>query len=136
MKLAWQMLVSQFWDVAGSVNVRAKIMGIVLGGTILLSTVLTLQVHHSLTKVLEDELRAQGASIGRDLAARSTDLILVNDLYALRQLLLETQANNPDVRYAFVLDTDGQVLAHTFGEGFPADLIELNQAAPDDYEHT
>ncbi len=136
MKLTWQGLVSRFWDIAGSVNVRTKIMGIVLGGTILLSTVLTLQVHHSLTKVLEDELRAQGASIGRDLAARSTDLILVNDLYALRQLLLETQANNPDVRYAFVLDANGQVLAHTFGEGFPAGLIELNQAAPDDYQHT
>lgn len=132
----WQKLVSRFWDVAGSVNVRTKIMGIVLGGTILLSTVLTLQVHHSLTGVLEEEQRSQGASIGRDLAARSTDLILVNDLYALHQLLLETQANNPNVRYAFVLDPNGKVLAHTFGEGFPAGLIELNQAAPDDYQHT
>jgi signal transduction histidine kinase len=136
MKSTWQTLVSRFWDIAGGVNVRTKIMGIVLGGTILLSTVLTLQVHHSLTKVLEEEQHAQGASIGRDLAARSTDLILINDLYALRQLLLETQANNPDVRYAFVLDTDGQVLAHTFGEGFPSGLIELNQAAPEDYQHT
>jgi signal transduction histidine kinase len=136
MKTAWHAHVSRFWDFAGSVNVRTKIMGIVLGGTILLSTVLTLQVIRSLSRVLEDELRARGASIGRDLAARSTDLILVNNLYALRQLLLETQANNPDVRYAFVLDTEGQVLVHTFGEGFPAGLIELNQAAPDDYQHT
>lgn len=136
MTQTWQKLVSWFWDIAGSVNVRTKIMGIVLGGTVLLSTVLTLQVIRSLSSVLEDELRARGASLGRDLAARSTDLILVNNLYALRQLLLETQANNPDIRYAFVMDTNGQVLVHTFGEGFPAGLIELNQAAPDDYQHT
>lgn len=132
----WQKFVSWFWDIAGGVNVRTKIMGIVLGGTIFLSMALTLQVHHSLSRVLEDELRARGASIGRDLAARSTDLILVNNLYALHQLLLETQANNPDVRYAFVLDTEGQVLVHTFGEGFPVGLIELNSVAPEDYQHT
>ncbi len=132
----WQKFVSWFWAIAGGVNVRTKIMGIVLGGTIFLSMALTLQVHHSLTRVLEDELRARGVSIGRDLAARSTDLILVNNLYALHQLLLETQANNPDVRYAFVLDPDGQVLVHTFGEGFPAGLIELNQVASEDYQHT
>lgn len=132
----WHNLVSRFWDIAGSVNVRTKIMGIVLGGTILLSTVLTIQVHYSLTRVLEEEQGAQGASIGRDLAARATDLILVNDLYALRQLLLETQANNRDVRYAFILDTQGQVLAHTFGQGFPVDLISMNRATPEEYQHT
>jgi signal transduction histidine kinase len=136
MKIKMHKLIARFWDFAGSVNVRTKIMGIVLGGTILLSTVLTLQVFRSLSKVLEEELRARGTSIGRDLVARSTDLILVNNLYALHQLLLETQANNPDVRYAFVLDAEGQVLVHTFGEGFPAGLIEMNQAAPDDYQHT
>ena len=136
MKQIYKRFISRFWDVAGSVNVRTKIMGIVLGGTILLSITLTLQVHYSLTRALDDDLRSQGVSIGRDLAARATDLILVNDLYALRQLLLETQANNPAVRYAFLVDANGQVLAHTFGEGFPARLIELNQAAPQDYQHT
>jgi signal transduction histidine kinase len=136
MKITCKKFVTWFWDIAGSVSVRMKIMGIVLGGTILLSTTLTLQVIHSLSKVLEEELRARGASIGRDLAARSTDLILVNNLYALRQLFLETQENNPDILYAFVLDSEGQVLVHTFGEGFPAGLVEINQAAPEEYQRT
>lgn len=136
MTQTWQTLVSRFWRIAGSVNVRTKIMGIVLGGTILLSVALTLQVLHSLSRVLEDELRARGVSISRDLAARSTDLILVNNLYALHQLLIETQSNNPDVRYAFLLDNEGQVLVHTFGEGFPAGLAELNPVSPEDYQRT
>lgn len=136
MKRIWKQFLSRFWDFAGGVNIRTKIMGIVFGGTLLLSITLTLQVHHSLTKALEEELRSHGVSIGRDLAGRATDLILVNDLYALRQLLLETQANNPDVRYAFILDPNGQVLAHTFGEGFPLELVGLNQVIPQDYQRT
>ena len=132
----WRRFVARFWEIAGSVNVRSKIMGIVLGGTILLSLGLTFQVHHALTRIMEQELLARGISIGRDLAARSTDPILVNDLYALNQLLLETQKNNPDVRYAFVHDPDGEVLAHTFGNGFPAGLIGLNQVDADGYQNT
>ena len=136
MKNMWQRFRSRFWEIAGAVNIRTKIMGIVLGGTILLSLTLIIQVRYSLTRVLEEEIRLQGVSIGRDLAARSTDIILINDHYALRQLLIETKANNAAVRYAFVVDPNGQILAHTFGEGFPEDLIALNQVAAEDYQNT
>lgn len=136
MKNIWQRFRARLWEIAGSVNIRTKILGIVLGGTILLSLTLIIQVRYSLTRVLEDEFRLQGVSIGRDLAARSTDLILINDHYALRQLLMETKANNQAVRYAFVVDPKQKILAHTFGEGFPEGLIELNQVAGDDYQNT
>lgn len=129
-------LVTRFWELAGGVNVRTKIMGIVLGGTILLSLGLTLQVQQALSRIVRDELLARGISIGRDLAARATDPILVNDLYALNQLLVETQENNPDVRYAFVLDPEGEVLAHTFGSGFPPHLIGLNKVDNRAYQNT
>mgnify|MGYP005845653881 CR=1 FL=1 len=125
-----------FWELAGGVNVRTKIMGIVLGGTILLSVGLTLQLQQALSRIVKDELLARGISIGRDLAARATDPILVNDLYTLNQLLFETQENNPDMRYAFILDPKGEVLAHTFGSGFPVDLINLNQVGGGAYQNT
>jgi signal transduction histidine kinase len=132
----WRRFIARFWEIAGGVNVRTKIMGIVLGGTILLSAGLTIQVHHSLERIMEQELLARATSIGRDLAARSTDLILVNDPFALNQLLRETQQNNADLRYAFVLDADGAVLAHTFGEGFPAGLVDSNAVNPESYQST
>jgi signal transduction histidine kinase len=133
---SWRKLMARFWEIAGGVNVRIKIMGIVLGGTILLSLSLTYQVHHALTTIMEKDLLSQGISIGRDLAARSTDLILINDPYALNQLLLETQKNNSDIRYAFVIDSYGNVAAHTFGSGFPVGLIELNGVEPESYQNT
>ncbi|MEX2162490.1 MAG: HAMP domain-containing protein [Anaerolineales bacterium] len=129
-------LMARFWELAGGVNVRIKIMGIVLGGTILLSLSLMYQVHHALTAIMEKDLVSQGISIGRDLAVRSTDLILLNDPYALNRLLLETQRNNSDIRYAFVIDLYGNVAAHTFGAGFPVGLIDVNEADPQSYQNT
>ncbi|OGO45682.1 MAG: ATPase [Chloroflexi bacterium RBG_16_63_12] len=123
------------WAVAGGVSVRTKILGIVLGLVLLLGLGVTAQVRATLTRTMDAQLQEQAVSVSRDLAARATDLILINDVYGLHQLLRETQANNANVRYAFVVDTHGQVLAQTFGEGFPARLLEANAAAPDEHHH-
>jgi signal transduction histidine kinase len=126
----------RFWAIAGAVSIRTKIMGMVLGLVALLGLTATLQVRAMFTRTLEARLEEQSISITRDLAARSTDLILINNVYALHQLLRDTQANNADVRYAFIVNAQGQVLAHTFGDGFPAGLIEANAVASDVHHHT
>ena len=96
-------LFQRFWAIAGSVSVRTKVLGIVLGTILLLGFGITVQVRATLTSTLSIRLQEQGVSITRDLAARATDLILINDLYALYLLLEDTQANYHDVRYAFIL---------------------------------
>lgn len=126
----------RFWSVAGAVSVRTKILGIILGLVLLLGLGVTVQVRATLIRTMDAQLQDQAVSVARDLAARATDLILVNDLYALHQLLNETQANNANVRYAFVTDAKGQVIAHTFGDGFPGDLLTANAAASDDHHHS
>ncbi|MEW5988245.1 MAG: histidine kinase [Chloroflexota bacterium] len=127
---------NRLWAVAGAVSIRTKILGIVLGLVLLLGLSVTFQVRATLTRTMDDQLQEQAVSVARDLAARATDLILINDLYALHQLLRETQTNNGNVRYAFVVDEQGNVLAHTFGDGFPGDLLAANSAGPDDHHHT
>lgn len=129
-------LVQWFWDFAGAVSVRTKILGIVLGFILLLGAGVTLQARYALTATLTAQLEEQSISISRDLAARAADPILLNDLLSLHDLLNETLANNPNVRYAFLVDENGQVIAHTFGDGFPLDLLPLNAAAPDEHHHT
>ncbi len=125
-----QTLFQRFWDIAGGVSVRSKILGIVLGLVILLGLGITIQVRQALTQTMAAQLAEQSVSVARDLAARSTDLILLNDLFALHRLLQETKANNQNVAYAFLLDADGQVLASTYGEIFPIDLIAANSVEP------
>ena len=132
-----QHLFNRFWAIAGAVSVRTKILGIVLGLVLLLGLGITVQVRATLIRTMDAQLEEQTISVTRDLAARATDLILVNDLFATHQLLRETQTNNANVRYAFVIDEHGQVAAHTFGDkGFPVGLLTANTAAQGDHHRT
>ena len=116
---------STFVTVVSSVSVRTKIMGIVLALTSVLGFSITLQVRSTMSETLLAELDNRGHSVVSDLAARSVGPILAHDLAGLHTLLQETLANHPDIRYAFVVDSSGRVLAHTFAEQVPADLLAL-----------
>ena len=76
--------------------------------------------------ILGLELKERGASIARDVAARAADLILIDDLFSLRDLVRDTLESNKDVRYIFILDGRKNVLAHTFGHFLPPDLQAAN----------
>ncbi|MSP13470.1 MAG: HAMP domain-containing protein [Chloroflexi bacterium] len=120
------------WALAGGVSVRTKILGIVLAMTTILGIGITLQVRLVTTRTFIGELENRGNSVVRDLAGRSVDPLLLNDIFGLHKLLVETVENHPDVRYAFIEDGTGQVLAHTFDQGFPVGLLDLNRPASDD----
>jgi signal transduction histidine kinase len=126
----------RFWAIAGAVSIRTKLLGLALGLVLLVGTGNTLQTRSVLSANMESQLRDQSISVARDLAARAADPILLNNLLTLQDLLLETKSNNNNFRYAFILDQRGQVIAHTFGEGFPSGLIELNPIAGLDHHHT
>ncbi|MFV1949629.1 MAG: HAMP domain-containing protein [Anaerolineales bacterium] len=125
----------KFWGMVGSVSVRTKIFGIVLGSTFILSLSFVYQVRFTLQDILAQKSKEQGISIASGVAAQAVDWILINDLYSLHELLAETKENYPDVRYVFVVDTNNRVLAHTFGDGFPLELIGANQAGPEIYQN-
>ncbi|MBI3957883.1 MAG: HAMP domain-containing protein [Chloroflexi bacterium] len=116
----------KLWALVGGVSVRTKILGIILALTVILGLGITWQVRAVMTRVFVAELGQRGLSVVSDLAARSIDPILLNDNFAVHQLLSDTVANHPDALYAFVLDNEGRVLAHTFGaSGFPLALLDL-----------
>ena len=135
MKARWRQWWAVFWRLAGGVSVRVKIMGITLGLVLLLGLVLTWQVRTTMTHTLTAELEQRGVSIARDLAARSTDLVLTNNLFALYELIHDTVTNDQDVRYAFVLSPEGEVLAHSFGGDLPLDLVAANTVRSDQHHH-
>lgn len=129
-------ILRRFFILTGAVNIRLKILGIVLGLVLLLGFTVAIQVRQLLAQYMYAQLQDQAISIGRDLAARSTDFILINDLYSLHQLITDTQTIHNNVRYAFILDADGAILGHTFGNGFPLDLLSANSVAPTAYENS
>ena len=124
------------WTVISGVSIRVKILGMALVLVLLLGGGVTLQVRAVLTRTLTQELRDQSVSLARDLAARTAGPLLINDLYDILQLLRETRTNNPDVRYAFVLDSDDRIVAHTFSGAFPPGLEQVNPVQPDAHHRT
>ncbi|RMF27285.1 MAG: ATPase, partial [Chloroflexi bacterium] len=132
---SWERWRHRLWHVLGGVSVRTKILGIVLAVILLPGLLVTYQVRSALVRTMREQLQQQSLSVARDVAARSTDLVLINDLYALNRLLQDTQKYDPDVRYLFILDARGHVLAHTFEGGFPLDLLEVNLLPPGSTHH-
>jgi len=102
-------------------------MGIALVSIFSLGLGITWQARAMMVRNLQRELEQRGISIARDLAFRSADLILTNNLYGLYTLARETAQTNEDVRYTFLVDPKGNVLAHSFAGGFPTGLLSVNQ---------
>ncbi|MFO3796114.1 MAG: ATPase, partial [Anaerolineales bacterium] len=131
MKSFWRNLGTRIWWLVSAVSVRVKVMGMALGLIVLLSGGILWQVRIALVKTFQTQLENESITLARDLAARATDPILLNDLITLHKLLDETQANNPNLRYAFIIDKYGHVLVHTFGGGFPLALLNVNTVTAD-----
>lgn len=111
------------------VSVRVKIMGIALGLVLLLGIGAVIHVRWVTRATLSQELDERGVSIARDVAARAADLVLLEDSVSLKDLVLDSLTSNKDVRYTFVLDGRGNVLAHTFGHFLPPDLQPANSGS-------
>jgi len=118
-----------------AVNIRSKILGIALGIAVFLGSASIVFLRGYLVKAWTEDLRLRAVEIARENASRSTDLLLTHNLYGLYDVLRRTVDGNPDVRYAFVVDPDGYVVAHTFGATFPTDLLSVRSVRVADDAH-
>lgn len=114
-----------------SLPLSVRMMGLVMGLVLTLGLAVTLSVRARLARDLGLGLQERGIAITRDLASRAADLALTENTFALYQLARDTVENNPDVRYVFLLDTDGQPIVHSFPASVPPDLLAVNQPAAD-----
>ncbi|MBU2608791.1 MAG: HAMP domain-containing protein [Chloroflexi bacterium] len=120
-----------FWAFTGSASINVKIMGIVLILILIFGLGITFQVRNSLTTTLTDELEKQGIAITKNVAAYSTELILTGNHYDLYQIIKDTVESEEAVRYAMVLDINGNIITHSFSGGIPVGLATANQIGAD-----
>ncbi|RME81634.1 MAG: HAMP domain-containing protein [Caldilineae bacterium] len=119
-------LTTRYWRTITGVSIRYKLLGMVLAVILVLGVAVTLQVRNRLARDLAQELETRGIAIARDLSDDAEELILTQNIFGLYQELRKGLENNPDVRYVFVLDSGGHVLAHSFPRAVPLDLIGVN----------
>lgn len=107
-------------------RLRTKIVLWFLLLVALQGVLLTVSVNQLTVSELKEMAKSKGAHLSESLLTRSKDLLLTGDIVKLYTLLQEEQRNAPEIRYAFVLDHDGGLVAHTFREGVPAVLLSVH----------
>jgi signal transduction histidine kinase len=113
-------------------GIRNKIFFLLVGSTALLSLAVIFAVKGTVTRKLDQELRGKGVYITTHLATSSADFLLTK-----QDLMLQLLVNNflddggEDIRYVFIQDCKGNVVAHTFADGFPTGLYDFNRPSPD-----
>jgi len=118
---------TRFWAFAGGVSISIKIMGIALIIILIFGLGVTFQVSSNLTTTLTQELEKQGIAIAKHIAAHSTELILIGNYYDLHHVVRDSMESEDSVRYVLVLDTNGNIITHSFSGGIPVGLIMANQ---------
>lgn len=131
----WQPLYEKLTVTLKKVKIQYKILGLVVGVVVLLTSMTVWQMGNILSTNLRDQLDKRAVSIGSDVAARATNDLLINNAYVVYEMIKETVKNNQDVLYIFIVDPQGNVLAHTFGEAFPAELRKANTVSPTEKYH-
>ncbi len=133
-RIGWRKQTARLKSALLGVPLGLKILGLALGLILLFGTVITYMALVALRANIDAFLEQESRFVARELAYQVRDPLLINDLYGLTLLLQNTVQNRPDLRYAVVLNSQRQVIAHTFGNGFPADLladIKYNPPSPD-----
>jgi two-component system, NtrC family, sensor kinase len=87
--------------------------------------------HAVLSRTVLNETFKRGQALVANLSARSVESILAMNYLRLTVLVTEIIQirDQGDIAYAFILDRHGQVLAHSFREGFPVALRLVNTVA-------
>ncbi len=116
-------------------SIRTKINAGIATVVLIFGLILTIMVVRITSRSLLDEIKKRGTSLTLNLAARSAEPLLAQDFLRLKDVVDEIKFSSDDIMYAFLLDSNGQVMSHTFKNGFPVALLTANILPPNTAEH-
>jgi signal transduction histidine kinase len=106
-------------------------MGIVILFVSLLGLIVIMETRSHMKHVLSEQLEKRGGAIASDVAARSTNLMLVGDTFSLFEIARGLSSHYEDVRYLLIFDKNGQLVVHSFKEGIPNGLLDVRSIPAD-----
>jgi two-component system response regulator HydG len=113
-------------------GLKSKLLMAVLITVVSSGLLISLVVTQRYSSSLFSSLSAQAENIAQAVALDATDKILTNDLVALQKMLDYHITSNPHTAYIFIVK-NRQVLAHTFPQGIPIELLSANDAILENY---
>ena len=114
-----------------SISLRTKFIAGFCGLILLVGTALLLFMRGEFHVYLEQELDKRGTSIARHLAEAAISPILTENQVKLQLLVNDYRRNEEDIRYVYIVNNRKEVLAHSFGNTFPSDLLKTDRPITD-----
>ncbi len=88
----------------------------------LLTTIDLVTQYNTGTKIYKNTGRAIIQNIGYQI----THFAYTADIIELQRIINNTLQNNPYIEYIFIVDSNNKVIVHSFNDGFPTGLLEIN----------
>lgn len=121
---------------AMKLGIRGKIYCGLISIVLLTGLMIAVPVRIMVERALTREALNKGTTMALTLAARSQDFILGMDFLYLKEMMDKAMQSSSDVSYSFILNRQGQVLTHTFFDGFPVVLRTINLVPEGQPSHT
>lgn len=114
-------LLRRFQELSLYYKINILIIGLLLLSSCIIGAIMLKSTSH----LLDSQMEKRGTEIASYVAALGSNDILLDDRFALFDLINKTKSNNEDVRYILISDSAGRILAHTFPGLLPQGLPEL-----------
>ena len=106
-------------------------------GTVALFSIINLySINYAVYGLFETELMHHGKITATSIAERSIDPIAYGDLATLDRIVTDQKNIDPTIAYIFIIGKNKNLLAHTFEQTVPTDLLNANNNSADDSIYT
>lgn len=107
-------------------KINQKILGSIIASLLFLSLLLGIIIWNSLTDTMAKDLKKHGESVAENIAAMSSDYILIEDYYAIHLLITRARQANEDIRYILVFNSKQVLVGHTFPDYIPKGILNAH----------
>jgi len=111
------------------VSLYTKTLGLIAFTTLLVAITTMFTVKTVFYNYSSQQLKELSSSLSKELAYQSVNYILDNDIFGLARILIDAKKSNPDMLYAFIESPNKEIIASTYGNTFPIDLLKVNNSS-------
>ena len=107
-------------------KIKHKVNLLIVILKIIMTLLIVASVNFVVGQALEEEMQDRDLAITELLASEIANPLLDEDDLRVQEIIDDLKRQNADVRYVYVVGFDGTVVAHTFKDGFPVELVTAN----------
>lgn len=108
------------------IKLRTKFIASIVAIVLIFGSINLYLIRKNVIKSLEKEIDKRGLYIAQTLSRSSVQMLLFEDYVNLQKLVDFAVLRKYDIAYSFIEDRFGNVVVHSFEEGFPTELSSLN----------